>query len=147
MTKEQLLKMYNLHQEISRIENTIFNKEFMEDWWIRFEQLRTYFKEVYKEFEDVEDNSLLERLESIVDNGLQEFNFDLLTDKDRKKLTKKMKRWWMKMWDDWIEIYSEDEYESLAIFKHEEKDYPYCIVKFKDVEEAIDYLLNKELWN
>ena len=143
MTKEQLLKMYNLHQEISRIENTIFNKEFMEDWWIRFEQLRRHFDEVYKEFEDVEDNSLLERLESIVDDGLQEFNFDLLTDKDRKKLTKKMKRWWMKMWDDWIEIYSEEEYESLAIFKHEEKDYPYCIVKFKDVGEVIDYLLNK----
>jgi len=121
MTKEQLKKLYNLHQEISRVERTIFNNEFYEwNWFIQFEKLREEFWEIYKEFDTKEDYSDLEYLEHIVDDWLQTFDFWLLTEKEREWLTNK----------DWI----------VSILKKDESNFPNAIVKFKDIDEAIDYI-------
>ena len=106
MNKLELLKLYNLHQEIKRVERTIFNDEFIENWFVWFEKLRNCFWELYEEFEKQDEYTLVERLEDIVDEWLQLFEFSLLTDEDRKKQTRKYIQWW-------------EEYESLSIFKHE----------------------------
>ena len=122
MKKEQLKKLYNVHQEINRIERTILNTEFYE-WigFIWFEKLRDEFLELYKEFDTKEEFTDLEFLEQIVDDDFTTFAFDNLTEDERKKLTSK----------EW----------HLSILKSEEKNYPHCILKFKDIDEAIDYVL------
>lgn len=123
MNKIQLLKLYNLYAEIERIEKSLINKDYTE-WFgmIYLETLRNFFDEVYIEF-DNEEISYLEMLDNIVRDWLETFDFSKLTEEDKKKLTDK----------NW----------NLSILKRDEKLYEYCIVKFKDIEEAIDYLISK----
>ncbi len=119
MKRERLLKYYNLHQEIRRIERTIFNIEFYEwNGFVWFEKLREEFSNLYK-LDDNNEYSLLEYFESICDD-MQVFNFNLLTEEDKKKLTSK----------EW----------HLSIMSSDEKNYSYCIVKFNNIEEILDYL-------
>ena len=121
MNKQILKKLYLLHEEIWRVERTIFNQEFYEwNWFVWFEKLRENFRDLYKEF-DNDEYSLLDYLIQIVDNWLQLFEFKKLTKKEVKSLT----------WKDWL----------ISIFKRDEKNYPHAIVKFKDIDEAIDYIL------
>lgn len=121
MNKETLKKFYLLHEEIGRVERTIFNQEFYEwNWFVWFEKLRENFRDLYEEF-DKDEYSLLDYLIQIVDDWLQLFEFKKLTKKEIKSLTNK----------DW----------NISIFKRDEKNYPHAIVKFKDIDEAIDYIL------
>jgi hypothetical protein len=117
-----LKKLYYLHKEINRIERNIFNIEFYEwNGFVKFKKLRDEFWELYKEFDTKEDFTDLEFLEQIIDDDFTTFEFDNLTEDERKKLTSKE-------WD-------------LTILDSEEKNYPHCILKFKDIDEAIDYVL------
>jgi hypothetical protein len=122
MKKEQLKKLYNFHQEINRIERTIFNNEFYEwNWFVWFEKLRDEFWELYKEFDTKEEFTDLEFLEWIVDNDFTTFDFNNLTEDEREELTS-------------VEWH-------LCILKSEEKNYPHCIIKFENIDEVIDYIL------
>jgi len=121
MLKEQLINFYNLHKEIREVEENIFNTKYYEwNGFVWFWDLRTKFRDLYKLFDNSE-HSLLNWLENIVSDWMQDFNFELLTQEDRIKLTSK----------EW----------HLSIFKHDEKNYPYAIVKFNTIEEVVDYII------
>lgn len=122
MKKELLKKFYLLYQSISNTEDTILpdSKYINVNWYVIFDDIIDKFDDLYKEF-DKEEYSLLNEIKNIVDSDYTTFDFDKLTDKERKELKD----------EDW----------NLLILTSNYEEYPHWIVKLKDLDETIEYVI------
>lgn len=126
INKEILKNFYLLNKSIEETENNIiksWNPWLIEiEGYIEFKDIREKFDNLYKLFIKDSELDLLSFVEQIVDDNYSTFEFDKLTEEEEKELTNK----------DWF----------LLILKRDEKKYPHCIKKFKNLDEVIDYVIN-----
>ena len=146
MNKKDLTLLYSLYNEIGRIERSVIKPEFIDNWFVIFEDLREKFWDLYRTY-DSDEFSILERLLSIIDNGMSLYDTELLKEEDKKKFNVKYRNWNMGFSDDWIEVEPEWDSEWIFITQEFREKCWYCEIEFKNVEEVIDYVLSKTQWN
>ena len=138
--REQIKEIVLLNQEITHLERTIYNPEIMEGGFVMFDKLRSQTTALYHTiFKDDKEYPVIEYIERLLDEK-EEFNTNLLSPKQRKKHVKMVKQRTMKMWPNGPELEEEKEVESFFISKELKEENPHCIIKFKNLEEVLDYI-------
>ena len=122
MKEQRLIAYYHLYKAIEKTENNIIHSEYLEDWWIQFEDIRCCLADLYI-IDDDSEHTLVEWFTRIAED-MREFDFGLLTEAERKECTDKEGR--------------------TFIINSDIQKYPHAIVKFENIEEVADYVLRKD---
>lgn len=119
--KSIIKKIYFLEEAIRKTENNIINKEYMDGWIIIFEEIRDNLYNLYKEIDQVNGiEDTIDYIKSIVDDNYTSFNINKLKEKDKEEISQ----------NKWYYMISKEDYEK----------YPYCVEKFNNLDEIIDYI-------
>lgn len=144
ITKEQLKGFYNLRKAIRETQDELVPNKYLEGWFLWFEDIWSASSDLYKQF-DPDEYSIIEWLDHIVEDWLEEYDMSLLKEKDKKKFMKSYKSGTMSMWDDLFETDNLQEDQWIFLTKEFKNQCKYCLVKFENIDEVIDYMYEK-MW-
>lgn len=93
----------------------------MDGWIVLFKEIRNNLYNLYKEIDQVNNiEDIIDYINSIVDDNYTIFNTDKLKEEDKKEIPQ----------NKWYYMILKEYYEK----------YPYCVEKFNNLDEIIDYI-------
>lgn len=145
--EDLLLKYFNVTLEIEKIEQSMYNPNFIE-WnsFIYLEELREKVRELYESIfpDDSKEYPIIDFINTIVEDDYTYFDTRLLSEEQIKKHSTKIKRGIITLNKEWMSTYSWEQEEEDALFltKELKDENPHCKLHFKNIQEAIKYALN-----